>query len=97
MAQRPRTLSARWTRRREEGISYINGERGDVLYEWGDGCSKADGGLLHYHLGVGHWNLSEKRVDPSLLAQLHARGYDLTTLKFSIRKRPVPPQSGEQP
>lgn len=87
MAQKPRRLSARWTWRREEGISRINGERGDVLYEWGDGCSKADGGLLHYHLGTGRYELGTKDFGRSLIEELHSRGYDLTTLKFSIRKR----------
>ena len=33
-------------------------------------------------------NVLEYR-EPSLLAELHRRGYDITTLKFSIRKREV--------
>lgn len=85
--KKPERLSVRWTRRRGEGISALNGERGDVLYEWGSGCAKADGALLHYHFGIGRREVLTNDWGPSLLEDLHKRGYDLTTLKFSIRKR----------
>ena len=89
MAQRVNTLSMRWSKNREHGVSRLTGQRGDVLYEWGDGCDKSDNHLLHYAMAVGRWNLLKFRADPSFLEDLHARGYDLTTLKFSIRKRAV--------
>jgi hypothetical protein len=77
----------RWSKAREHGTSAINNERGDVLYQWGDDAVKSDGSLLHYHFGVREWDYVEKKSRPSLLEELHARGYDLTTLKFSIKKR----------
>ena len=91
--RKPGRLSVRWSKAREHGVSRLNGEMGDVLYEWGDGCGKNDGGLLHYHLGVGRLEHSFDNdsvkyvVGKSLLEELHDRGYDLRTLKFSIKKR----------
>lgn len=86
MAKRPLTLSARWTRRRGEGISPLNREPGDLLYEWGDGCAKADGALLHYVLAAKNYDSAKREWQRSFLEELHARGYDLTTLRFSVRK-----------
>jgi hypothetical protein len=68
----------------------------DVVLAWqGDRRMKADTALLHYHL-------CSKRPDPrarplfsvmepSLIEDLEARGYDLTTLKFSIMKKVTQP------
>lgn len=96
MAQKPNRLSVRWSRAQEHGVSRMNNEVGDVVYEWGPGCKKADGAYLHWALGCERMQFAfgaDKRTPyeyvPSLLAELHARGYDLTTLKFSIKKRPV--------
>lgn len=95
MAKRPNTLSVRWSRAREHGDTIIARDaiggqhvrlRGDLLYEWGDGCSKADGALMHYAFGVEHFTI-DRTWAPSLMKELHDRGYDLTTLKFSIKKR----------
>ena len=64
----------------------------DVIYAWqGDRSMKRDSALLFHHFG-------SKRPDPfttpmysemapSLLEELERRGYDLTTLRFSIMKR----------
>jgi len=82
-------LSMRWTRRKHESaeLSRLVGQPGDVLYEYGDGCSKRDGSLLHSALGVRKFDLATNTSLPSVLEELHRRGYDLTTLKFSIHKR----------
>ncbi|HEX3058090.1 MAG TPA: hypothetical protein VHP62_01940 [Usitatibacter sp.] len=95
--KRPRTLSARWSKAREHGVSRINGQQGDILYEWGDGVGHADGHLLHYALGCERMRLASSAEQaasglvwdfaPSFLQELHDRGYDLTTLRFSIQKR----------
>lgn len=69
----------------------------DVCFAWGDGCSKRDGALLH-------WIIGSKRAptvpgrdwEPSLLDELKSRGYDLSTLEFSIRKSPTPPDPDPQ-
>lgn len=90
MARRPFTLSARWSKnRRRHGTSTLNGEPGDILYEWGEGVASGDWHLLHGAFGVRHSTPTPEgpRFDPSLLEELQARGYDLTTLRFSIRKR----------
>ena len=68
-------------------------ENPDMVFCWGDGSSKHDSNLLHYFM-------ASKRPDPqatplyskmipSLFEELEARGYDLTTLKFSIQKKPA--------
>ncbi len=71
----------------------LPGDNPDVCYVWGDGSNKRDAHLLHNFL-------TEKRMrfpignEPgrfayadSFMEELKARGYDLTTLKFSIRKQ----------
>jgi hypothetical protein len=67
----------------------------DVVLAWqGDRRMKADTALLHMIIcskrpkiafGKLDWNVME----PSLIEELQARGYDITTLKFSIIKKPV--------
>lgn len=71
----------------------------DVCYVCGDGCSRADTRLLHNALAMKTPDLFAQplfsKMFPSLLAELEARGYDLTTLHFSVRKR-VESQSNGQ-
>lgn len=64
-----------------------------LCYVWGEGVAKADSHLLHCTLTV-DWpirNWKEKggpiEYEPSFVKELEARGYDLTTLKFSIQKK----------
>ena len=64
----------------------------DVVLAWqGDQLMKRDTNMLHYYM-------CSKRPDPlakplysvmqpSMLEELEARGYDITTLKFSIQKK----------
>lgn len=88
--KKPGRLSLRWSRAREHGISSLNNQRGDVLYSRGDGVPSCDGHLLHYCFGVGRIERDENArttFKPSFLEELHQRGYDLTTIKFSIHKR----------
>jgi hypothetical protein len=68
-----------------------NGER-DIVYAWGDGVPKGDSWLLHSFFGWARTRPSMDSMDgyvtdPSLLEELNARGYDITTLKFSIQKK----------
>jgi hypothetical protein len=58
----------------------------DVVFAWGEGCSKRDGALLHWRIGSDNLN-HKMEVDQSLLKELDARGYDLTTIRFSISKK----------
>jgi hypothetical protein len=45
---------------------------------------KVDGNLLHYTIGVDRYDGFNK-LAPSFLKELEKRGYDLTTLEFTIR------------
>lgn len=67
----------------------LPGDAPDVIYAWGAGCSKRDGALLNMILGSKRPPLLPfEPWEPSLLDELVARGYDLSTLSFSIRKLP---------
>lgn len=66
----------------------------DVILAWqGDRMMKRDTNLLHYHLCSQIPDPFAKplfsKMQPSLIEELEARGYDLTTLKFSIMKKEV--------
>ena len=64
----------------------------DVIYSWqGDSSMKRDNALLCYHFGSRRPDPIAKpmysKMDPSLLEELERRGYDITTLRFSIMKK----------
>lgn len=70
----------------------------DIIYHNGPGTSRSDSRLLHSTIGCKsqHLNLSAHigaprinwvTYEPSLLEELDKRGYDLTTLRFYIRKK----------
>jgi hypothetical protein len=59
----------------------------DLCYVRGDGIPKCDGRLLHYMLSGKRYSPVDKAWDASFLEELEKRGYDLTTLKFSIQKK----------
>lgn len=70
----------------------LPGDEPDVIYEWrGEVGMKRDSRLLSYHLGSKHADPFDKhpfsKMNPSLFEELEARGYDLTTLRFSIQKK----------
>lgn len=59
----------------------LPGEKADVVYAYGENCDKADIYVLKEMLdGV-------VSGDKTVLSQLKERGYDLSTLKFSIDKK----------
>lgn len=68
----------------------------DVCYVWGQGVDRADGRLLHTYLSTERMTYAFPSMDikyePSLLDELEARGYDITTLKISIKKKVDPTQ-----
>ena len=64
----------------------------DVTFAWqGDPVMRADTRLLHSHFGSQrpdpHVKPLFSKMIPSLIEELQARGYDITTLKFSIQKK----------
>jgi len=80
----------------------LPGDCPDVIYAWqGDSSMKRDSALLHYRLGSQHPDPHAQpifsKMLPSLLEDLEARGYDLTTLHFSIMKKAANAEiTGEQ-
>ena len=67
----------------------------DVIYSWqGDRSMKRDTALLCHHFGSKTPDPFEKpifsKMNPSLIEELEARGYDITTLRFSIMKKAAP-------
>lgn len=62
----------------------------DIVFAWGEGCSKRDGAFLHMSLASPTPPAVRGRDwEPSFLEGLTARGYDITTLQFSIKKLQV--------
>mgnify|MGYP000934481275 CR=1 FL=1 len=74
----------------------IDGDGDDVVYAWGgSGATKADSNLIY-----GMFNGLEHRrygrcpaANDGYLNELEARGYDLSTLRFYIRKKQPEPQT----
>ena len=69
-----------------------HGRAPDIMLAWqGDSSMERDTQLLHYMMCSKHPDPSAKPLfsvmRPSLMEELDARGYDLTTLKFSIKKK----------
>jgi hypothetical protein len=63
----------------------------DILFHYPERC---DGALLHYYLGCERLSYSplsacKYETDKSLFKKLEDRGYDITTLRFSIKKKPI--------
>lgn len=79
--QIPNTLRAMWGKLRHEPE--------DFVFVWGEGCHSADASFLHHALCHERYThpLISKEPEKSLLAELEARGYDITTFQFSIRKK----------
>lgn len=80
------------------GYGKMPGDAPDLCFAWGDGCSKRDGNLMHYifcgkrqRVTYGNEKVEKGPVvfDPSFVEELEARGYDITTLRFSIMKKTV--------
>jgi hypothetical protein len=64
-------LKARWSKRDR-----------DVLMEWGgSGADKTDGSWLN------SWLSHHKGFDGTFLAELEQRGYDVTTLRISVKRK----------
>ena len=66
----------------------------DIIYSWqGDPSMKRDAAMLHNFIGSKHVDPFAtplfSKMDPSFIEELELRGYDITTLKFSIMKKVV--------
>ena len=72
MKAKPGQLKMGWSKREK-----------DISYAWGgDGASKNDATLLHAIL-----TMPIKHFDKTFQQMLVERGYDITTIKFSIQKK----------
>lgn len=70
----PNTLSMSWSKREK-----------DLLINY---PSKPDGHLLHVRLNAPRFYGHEEL--PSFVQELEARGYDITTLRFSVKRKGTP-------
>lgn len=90
---KPGELKAQWGYTRDEGEN--------IYFAWGEGCHKADGGMLSHVLEGERPILlaGGLKFQQSLRKELEERGYDITTLKFSILKKCLQsaPSSGGEP
>lgn len=59
----------------------------DLIFVWGEGVPRVDGRLLYHALTRQDYSVATKEWYPGFVEQLEKRGYDLTTLKFSISKK----------
>lgn len=80
--QIPNTLRVTWGREDHD-------PNPDVMFSWGEGCQKGDSMLLHSMFsGFEHRKYGKHPAEhDGYLKELEARGYDLTTIKFSIKKK----------
>jgi len=80
------------------GWGAVQFDKPDLCTAWGgEGADRADSSLLMHFLSTKFHQLDitdcQYRPAPSLLQELEKRGYDITTLKFSIQqKRQVVPE-----
>lgn len=65
----------------------------DICYAWGAGVQSPDARLLHNLLSTPRMTLdfptTGYKFDLSFIDELAARGYDITTLRFSVKRKPV--------
>ena len=63
----------------------------DVCYAWGPGAHKSDAHLLHNVISTDRLQLGfpggGHEFGPSFVKELESRGYDISTLRFSIQKK----------
>ena len=58
----------------------------DICFTWGDECSKSDSRLL---FSIFNLPLYGDMTRKTPLEELEARGYDITTIEFSIKKKTI--------
>lgn len=81
MRFKPGTLAVRWQK-------HADGRGFPGLVYWFP--NRKDGWLVHNTFATGHYcpRVGAPGVlEPSFIRELEARGYDLTTLQFTIRKK----------
>jgi len=64
---------------------FERGEEPELVYAWGEGTQKADVNLL-MSLFEGRGEEVANLSDGSIVQEFAKRGYDITTLKFTIQR-----------
>ena len=77
---RPGQLKLQWANTAEDGR--------DMYCFRGPGIPKVDGHLLLWAVHAKQYSPLDKVWHPSLVEELKDRGYDITTLKITVEKRP---------
>jgi hypothetical protein len=75
---KPNQLKAQWGKLKHDSP--------DLCFAWGDGVNKCDARLLSNAITSFTFEPGSYETRPSLYDELEKRGYDMTTLKFSISK-----------
>lgn len=75
LRKRPGVLQARYVR--SDGEDQMG-------YVCGPGYHNSDMACLHNTFTLGEWDPINKKVLPSFVEKLIARGYDMSTFRFSI-------------
>lgn len=73
----------------------IAGHKPDIVVAWGDGTCRADASLIMNALTAPQMTSARDSLfgyefEPSIVEELERRGYDVTTLRFSIEMKPRP-------
>lgn len=82
---KPPRLRMYWSKCEKAIVYHHDGERNGLV------ARGADARLLYYTIGTKLVELDEK----NLLELLEERGYDLTTLRFSIRRKVQPKENSK--
>lgn len=64
-------------------------DKPDLCFAWGEGVDSADARLLNDALTSKRHRPMANVWDDSLIEELEKRGYDITTLKFSVQKKAI--------
>lgn len=73
MSAKPGELKASWSKKEH-----------DIIFEWGGaGADKSDGSWLNT------WLAYHKGFDDTFLNELDKRGFDITTLRISVKRKSV--------
>jgi hypothetical protein len=80
-------LVAYWDPSPVRGTDPKTGRRGDVVFSTTDGESAVDGRRLLYHA----FSIVDIHGGKCLLDELEARGFDITTIRFSIDRKAKSP------
>ena len=78
----PGELRVRWAKLPED-------EEAHIYYAFGEGVDYSDADMLQYAFQTKRFHNSLPTFDPSILDELESRGFDLSTICFSIRKKGV--------